>query len=1197
MKVLIILMVVIVAVYADKYDKYMAKERYKKALVYIEKKKPKDRTVEVWYKIGYASEKLEMYEKALSCYLTANKMSNEKYYESMIGSARMYNKLSHWTSAYFQGEKALELKKDNESYLELGIACFRLGKFSEAKPLLEKTNSSVIGATMLAQIYFRDREYEKSIKLYDDVFVTEPSVDVARIIADYYFKKGKCDEAIFYLEYVVDNDKGKNLQEKLNLARCYFKTNEYLDGLKMYKSLDEGMFDVADFYNMGIANEMLEKINEAEKFFYVVVDKGKEEDSVVVSARKKLAVILIDRKEYADAESQLKKLDQENSLVQYLSAQCYDGLQDYKLSMYFAKEYLKKDSVNVVVKLILANAYDKKKYKTLAEDIRKSIIDSDPNNASNQLTMGKYYYARGRYTQAIKFFDKSYLLEQDVAAAEMLAVCAYRIKQYSKAKDAAESAVLRNDNSVLAREILYKIFMSEKKYGLAAEHLEKLASISEKMVYLDALVVCYSALQQNDKLLVVDMRIIRIDANNEVSRRRLAVDRFEKKNYKESYSLYLQLSAINKLKEIDYANMINCALELNNKGEAINLLKVYSSIRTRDASVYKWLSDVCYDEKKYDEALTNYKMALQYDSEIKGVYGNMTMIFIYQNVSAKEIISSAKKAIELNETSDDMYMGLGNAYVSEKDFGNALVAYQMIHKNRPKDLELLRKIAECQVKVDKIGDAIVSYEQLAMLDTSKVFYKVLGELYDSQSKVPQAIDCYKKYSTRYSEDKIVTRIAMYEYTKSNFNTAVKYFDMMTAYSRLTMYAHGKSAFMVKDYKSVIKIFNLFVEKYFDHEDVKDAYKYLAISYDNSGDVNSAISNYLKYVSVVNDVEADYRLAELQEGVDTNDALKTYNKNIKLYPKDYRSFYKLGLMQKDLQKSKSMFEVAVALNDTLFDAWLKLGQIYHKLNDEDNKIRAYQKVIGLQPQNFEANKYLGIALYKKAKLKDAILYLEFARNQNYNDADILFTLALCYIHEKESSEVLMLLETAKKLKPSDPDIRYTLALRLAMANRLEEALKEMRSLLVIQETDQYFKSYIKMLFTAKKYSKIETIIKNKRKNDPENVYLLIVLARAQTSSDKIIDAIETYKLILIINPNQVDALYERARLHFMRGEYDQAETFFKRVLIENDKHALAELGLAKIYKISKDEEQYSKHLKRAYKLAPKNKEILKEMETK
>ena len=1197
MKLAMVLLLMIVAVYADKYDNYMAKERYKKALTYIEKKKkPQERTPEIWYKIGYASEMLTMYEKALSCYLSANKMSNDKYYESVLGATKMYNQLGQWTSAYLMGTKALELKKDNDSYREMGIACYKLERYSEAKTLLVKVSSSVTAAKMLAKIYLQDGEVDKSMKLYNDVFVTKPSVEVARILAKHFLAVEKTSDAIFYLEYVLDNDKSKNEKEKLDLARCYFKTNEYLDGLKMYKNIDEGILNVIDFYNMGIANESLEKIDEAEKFFYVVVDKGKEGDSVVTQSRQKLAVILIDRKEFKNAENQLKKLDREDMFIQYLSAQCYDGLQDYKLSTYFSKEYLKKDSSNVAVKLILANAYEHTNYKTLAENLRKSIIDSDPNNASNQLIMGKYYYNCGRYTQAIKFFDKSYLLEQDPVAAEMLAVCAYRIKQYPKAKDAAESAVLKNESSVPAREVLYKIFMNDKKYSNAAEHLEKLASSSEKMTYLNALVTCYSVLQQKDKLLIVDERIIRLDLSNETSRRRLAIDRFDNKKYKESYELYLQLSAINKMKEIDYPNTINCALQLNRKTEAITLLKIYSSIRPRDASVYKWLADVCYDEKKYDESLQNYKTALRYDSEIKGVHGNLTMILIYQNSPAKVIISSAMNAINRNETSDDMYMGLGNAYVSINDFSNALISYQTVHKNRPKDLDLLRKVAECQVKVDKISDAIISYEQLAMMDSSKVFYKVLGELYDGQSKEVMAIDCYKKYSTRYADDKIVTRIAMYEYTKGQFETAVKYFDMMTSYSRITMYAHGRSAFMIKDYKAVIKIFSLFIVKYVDHKDVIDAYRFLAIAYDRSGDFKSSIAYYLKYVSAVHDSDADYRLAVLQEkNVNEDEAVKTFTKNIGLYPKDYRNFYKLGILElKDMQKSKSMLEAAVLLNDTLFDAWLRLGQIYHKLSDEDNKIRAYKKVISLQPHNFEANKYLGIALYKKAKLKDAILYLEFARNQIFNDPDVLFTLALCYISDNQPSEVLLLLETAKKLKPNDPDIRYTLALRLAIDNRLEDAMKEMKSLLLMSETDQYFKSYIGMLFKAQKYSKIEAIIKEKRRKDPENVDLLMAMAKAQVYNNQTIDAIETYKMVLIINPNKVDALYERAKLHLLRSEYEQAETFFKRVLIEDQKNALAELGLAKVYKALKNQDEYSKHLKRAFKFAPENKEVLKEM---
>ena len=56
----------------------------------------------------------------------------------------------------------------------------------------------------------------------------------------------------------------------------------------------------------------------------------------------------------------------------------------------------------------------------------------------------------------------------------------------------------------------------------------------------------------------------------------------------------------------------------------------------------------------------------------------------------------------------------------------------------------------------------------------------------------------------------------------------------------------------------------------------------------------------------------------------------------------------------------------------------------------------------------------------------------------------------------------------------------------------------------------------------------------------------------------------------------------------------AETFYTRVLRADPKFALAELGLAKIAKIRKNDAAYKEHLEKARKLEPENKLILEEI---
>ena len=148
----------------------------------------------------------------------------------------------------------------------------------------------------------------------------------------------------------------------------------------------------------------------------------------------------------------------------------------------------------------------------------------------------------------------------------------------------------------------------------------------------------------------------------------------------------------------------------------------------------------------------------------------------------------------------DVYVGLGNAYMTNDNFKRALELFIIAQKDLPKDLSLLKKIGVCQIKIDDVNSAIISYEQLVAMDPNdKMSYKTLAQLYDKKNDVKQAISNYKRYSATFVEDDIVTKIAMYEYDKQNYIEAVKYFKLMTEFSNQTKFAYGESLLKIKDY--------------------------------------------------------------------------------------------------------------------------------------------------------------------------------------------------------------------------------------------------------------------------------------------------------------------------------------------------------------------------------------------------------------
>jgi len=59
-------------------------------------------------------------------------------------------------------------------------------------------------------------------------------------------------------------------------------------------------------------------------------------------------------------------------------------------------------------------------------------------------------------------------------------------------------------------------------------------------------------------------------------------------------------------------------------------------------------------------------------------------------------------------------------------------------------------------------------------------------------------------------------------------------------------------------------------------------------------------------------------------------------------------------------------------------------------------------------------------------------------------------------------------------------------------------------------------------------------------------------------------------------------------------YALERTYFEKALNVNDKYAMAELGLAKVFEALGERDKYLEHLRKAQELDPKNNVILKEV---
>lgn len=723
-------------------------------------------------------------------------------------------------------------------------------------------------------------------------------------------------------------------------------------------------------------------------------------------------------------------------------------------------EKLSADSRTVDVWLMLGDAYENLKGNPDARKKAKACYDgalkANPSHPGALLALGKFELKGKNYEEALQYFQKSHLLQSSADAAEGIAIAASKLKDWDKARDAAESAIALDPESMESRLILARILYTGKKFGDAAPHLEFIVSKKPKELdFWRKLAVCYENLKDREKLAAVDPQIVALDPKDVKSRQRLADYSLEKKDIKTAMSLFKELALLTPNDPKPFRHLYEMSLKEGNKKDGILYLKNFILLDSSSASSVKQLGDLLYESGDLDGALEQYRKTLRLDPDAKGLYKNYSSIVLGKKLE-DEALKVIQKAISMKEADVDMYASAGDIYKNRKDYANAIKMYGSALDLDKQNLNLLNQLAQCQAASGDTKNAIISYQQIVLLDPKATTeYKTLGDLVIKSGKEKEGIELYKKYLTKVPADQeVASRIGLYEYDHKQYKSAIEYLTKISDKKLQTtkvMFALGDSYYQTKDCKQAITCFEKVKAAKPAEKVLAGALLPLAKCYESSGDKIKAADAYNAYTALpsVKDVEASYLKAYLREETDKETAVKLYEANTKEFPKDYRSFLRLGLIYSNdkasLSKAVKQLSAAATLADTVSIIWETLGEVHGKLKNVDGELAAYSKLLKLQPLHKVANKRVGAIQIDRKKYEAGVANLEKVLTAAPNDLESRMLLAEGYTHTNRPKEAADHLSKAKELKPDDVSIRLSLIQALEKAGDAERVNAERKSL--------------------------------------------------------------------------------------------------------------------------------------------------------
>jgi len=1199
----------------DAFDKLISDKNYKAALDYADDKIPaSSRTADVWVKLGTANEALGLTEKALACYLVSWRL-NPKDYESLLGAARIYNKLDQADNAMSMAQKALDVNFTADASWEYARACIKLSKAPEAKKALEKViqadSSNAIANRELGNIYFNDKQYAEALPLLQRSYATQPDADLAFRLGKVCLELNRVDDAVAYLKDATTKNPGLT-EAGISLARCYYKKEKYLAAAGEYERIgNRPEMTAMDQYARAVSNEKNQSPENALKAYQLAVDKFGAASSVeAVTARFKVGSAALEKKNWDAALAQFQFIanaDPQGKIVEninFLLADAYEGSGNNPKAIQCLEKALSQNPNNIEATARLADLYARNGMGDKAKATYEKMMALNPNDPKVYMTLGQYNLKAKKNAEALRYFEKCYLLDHGAKSAEGIAVAASLLDQWDKARDAAESAVKIDGTLMDARDILYKAYMRDKNWAGARDQLEYLVDKKPmNLEYQKQLAVCYDQTNDAAKLASVDKKIIDMDKTNVDSRLRLARYELGQKEDKPAFDLLKELSTLVPQNTEVLKNLYDLCLKSGDKGGASSYLKKYLAINPSDADAQRNLGDLLYDLKDRDGALAAYRAALKLDPSIKGFYKRFAELVIAKG-QQEEVIRVLSAAIKSGEADVNTYTTLGMIYQKSGQFAKALDMYQKAMQMDPQNVDVLSSLAECQAKTGDRNGAIITYEQVIMMNPKvEAEYKDLGDLYLKEGRNDQAITVYKKYLEKVPSDQDVAKgVGMALCQKKLPQEAVKYFDLVKEKGATDvdyLMAAGESYYLAGNNKKAEEIYEGLRLRKPAVPGIKKVLKLLAEAYEKDNNLQNAVDMYAAYTMLPGPKDPDvaYKAGFLQEKVNPLRARKIYEENVAMFPSDYRNMLRLGILyaqdKATLSKSATLLKKASTIADTIPAMWIEMAQVYNKLGNEKGELDAYKKLITLDPQNLEANKRLGVLLMKGGAVSDAMVYLEMANTLSPKDPDILTLLGMGYIKTNRVKEAIDVLLKAKALKPENTDIRLQLVDLYKKTDQGKKALDELKELIAVKHDNKILLSYAQSLYDDGRFKEAQETVEDIKATDPENIEALMLLARAQRSQKKLDTAVETYKEISYINPNYAPALCERAEIHLQQNKPQWARTFFERALRADPNYALAYLGLARLAKLQKSTTLYQQNLDKALQLDPNNPEIKEE----
>lgn len=546
----------------------------------------------------------------------------------------------------------------------------------------------------------------------------------------------------------------------------------------------------------------------------------------------------------------------------------------------------------------------------------------------------------------------------------------------------------------------------------------------------------------------------------------------------------------------------------------VNLANIYSKLNQPDESIKYYKEALNIDPKKYE---VRYKIGRHYMKQ--GNYG-----------TAYDHFHEIRRYYRRNV---DFLIDYGLSAYRLNDFEQAKSIFKRaynINKNKP-DISKKLGIIKYYEK-NYLNSAIYLRHYVSLVDDDVETLKILGEVYQHNNDNEYSYETYKRlvelepenWEFHYLSGKFAEKLEKTEKAENHYLTSLSLNN--------------------RNEETYKKLYQHYInrEKYEKAEDI-------IIAYSNQYPTNL---NILVTLAKVKEMKNDF-----------TSSVATY-KDILQKNRNFRPALE-GLAQLRLQIAENLekdnrFQMAIEeykkiieLTPNYFIAYYKLGNLYHKINNNQLALFFLEKGLEIQKEHYELNRLLGIIYYNFNNNTKAVQLLLKCIEHEENDIEVLRILSDIFFKEKDYKKAINIYEKIVKLDPQARDF-YNLGILYEAINNFNSAIS-------------YYETALKL--------------------NPDWKTLYFKLGELNFKINKLNESLKYYTSAKNYFPEDGELFYKKGKINFITRRYESSLENLNTALKYNYKNKMVYFLIGTIHNKRSD---YLKSIKSYEVIFPDNKNL-------